>query len=313
MITITTEDAEGNIDTSAASVQVTHQSVAASFPDANNRFSNIRSGGISLDSTNNRLVVSDFDEVFAVNLSTGARDVLIASGSIEDPIKRVEVDEVAGRMYITAYELSSSFIYSANSDGSGLMAIDESPAAKNYPHGMKFSPFDGRLYITDTQQVYSIDPADSSVLFEAVPADFTIFGPRGLDFVTANSILLAEFEEQGLFLVDLPGGRDTYGEIGTFTELLGPSDVPAPEDVEYDADDARAIVVDSVSEAVVSVPVAGGSMTTISNAIIPNTNNVFGNPAGIVVKDEENIAYVTSSPRSAGEEIMVVFSGQLMC
>ncbi len=292
VITITTEDAEGNIDTSAASVQVTHQSVAASFPDANSPFSDLSSGGISFDTNNNRLVVSDIDEVFAVNLSTGVRSVLIASGSIPDPIKRVHVDSSTGNVYISSFSFGNSgIVHILNGDGSGLTTIDKSPNSFTRPEGIRVSPFDGLLYVADVQ-IHSVNPETGASEVEADFDDnYSLFEPKGLDFVTSDDIIVTEIDEQSLYLIDITV------EDGVFTELLGPSDLPAPEDVEYDADDARAIVVDSELDAVVSVPVAGGSMTTISNATTPNTNtnNVLIDPAGIVVDDEDDIAFVTST------------------
>ncbi len=57
------------------------------------------------------------------------------------------------------------------------------------------------------------------------------------------------------------------------TERMGPSDLIAPKDAEYDSDQIGAIFLGSGLDAVLSVPVAGGSMTTNSDTSGPGNLN----------------------------------------
>ncbi|MFL0802519.1 MAG: hypothetical protein K6L81_02295 [Agarilytica sp.] len=54
---------------------------------------------------------------------------------------------------------------------------------------------------------------------------------------------------------------------------MGPSDLIAPKDAEYDSDQIGAIFLGSGLDAVLSVPVAGGSMTTNSDTSGPGNLN----------------------------------------
>ncbi|MFL0799630.1 MAG: hypothetical protein K6L80_04205 [Agarilytica sp.] len=303
VISVTTEDSAGNIETSAASVSVNHQAVVASFPDANNRLEDISSGGISLDTRNNRLIVSDADAVYRVNIDTGVRTELISSATLPSAPNRVHIDNNTGNIFISALIGIFGDVYTTDEDGLGLATISESPSIIGDPFGLRVSPFDGRLYGSDnTSLIFAIDLETGAAEREAFfDVNFSLTEPNGFDFVDSQTLLIAESDEQYIYSVDITV------DDGVFTVLLDSSDVDTPRDVEYDSDNNRAIFVDSGLDAVLSVPVTGGAMTTISNATSPNSVNQLFDPAGIVVKDEEDIAFVTSRNNALSlDDIIVV-------
>ncbi len=287
-ITVTTMDAEGNGLAEVTSVSVTQQTSVANFPNGVAPFNNLSPGGISLDQANSRLVIVDTSGIFTTDLNTGERAVLINNAALPSFPTKVHVDETAGQIYISS--ISGGHLVSANSDGSGVSVINESPSLLIEPYGMEISPFDGLLYVGDggNGALISVDTGTEAANEEATFDDeFALFVPTGLAIVSATTVIVADEEVGSIVSIDVSGPS------GIFRELAGGGEVVGPQDVEYDSDQSRVIFVDSGLDAVLSVPVAGGSVTTISDAT--NPNNTLVDPSGLALDAENNLAYVPSA------------------
>ncbi len=299
-ITVSTLDVTGNPDTAAAVVNVTQQTAPVSFPNDLDNFENLGTGGISLDQTNNRLVLVDTAGIFTVNLDTGVRTELIDIAALPSFPTKVHVDAETGQIYISS--VAGQELISASSDGTGIVVFSDQTDGIVRPYGLKKSSIDGLLYVTDDSgRVYTADTT-SGVLTREIFFDenYTLSEPRGLAIVSANTVLVADQDEESVFSVDISIPD------GTFTELLGAGDVSLPQDVEYDSDQSRAVFVDSGLDAVLSVPVAGGSMTTISDATTPNADNVLIDPSGLALDIENNLAYVPSTDTAGADAVVDV-------
>ncbi len=300
-ITVEATDSEENTLAEIATVSVTHQSTAVSFPNGDNRLENVSTGAVSLDARNNRLVVADADSIYSVDLNTGARTELIDAVTMPAVPTKVHVDVATSQIYITSEP--DRVLMLANADGSGVGVFSDQSDGVSRPLGLERSTIDGLLYVTDdNSSVYTADTISGALIQEiSFDDNFTLSEPAGLAIVTANTILVADQTEQSLFSVDISLGDGR----GTFTEILGPIVLSSPQDVEYDSDETRAIFVDDGLDAVMSVPVAGGSLSVISDATTPNANNVLVDPSGIALDSVNNLVYVPSLNGIVNDVILV--------
>ncbi len=300
-ITVEATDSEENTLAEIATVSVTHQSTAVSFPNSDNRLENVSTGAVSLDARNNRLVVADADSIYSVDLNTGARTELIDAATMPSAPEKVHVDVDSSQIYISS--VVGRELMLANADGSDVNVFSDQTDGLLRPYGLERSAIDGLLYVTDDSgSVHMVDTVSGALTREIFFDDnFTLNEPRGLAVVAANTILVADQSEQSLFSVDISLGDGR----GAFTEILGLSVLVSPQDVEYDDDENRAIFVDSGLDAVMSVPVVGGSHTVISDATTPNANNVLIDPSGVALDGENNLVYILSLDGIVNDVILV--------
>jgi len=158
-VVVTTEDSVGNKSTNAAKVMVRRAPSSAPFPNANNRWLNLRNLVIDTNQGRNRLLLTSSTEstigsmLISIDLNTGERSVVT---TFYEYYANIIINPVNFHLYAFENDLPPS----------GVLEIDLSEPTKTYP--------------------FSIDIADSieSVTFNSIDNSFAVVNWDGPVIIT---------------------------------------------------------------------------------------------------------------------------------
>ncbi len=236
--------------------------------------------GVSLDSTNNRLLVADIDmqALLAVDLTTGIRTVIssgqIGSGTAFEEPSDVELDSINNRALVIDRQFKILFavdlatgdrtLFSGGGAGSGVTF--------GFPEYLELDTANNRIFVSDQSSgaVFAVDLTSGAR--SAVVGTGPVLGiPSGLELDAVNNrILLVDRGLDALIAVDLANGnRSILSNDSTGTG----DNFDTPEDLVIDNANNRALVTDHLK--LFAVDLTTGNRTVLDEVSVSGTITNF--------------------------------------
>lgn len=305
-LSVVAVDSAGNTQTAPVELTVTQTTTpdVVGFPAGNSGvlFTQTTFKGLDWDRAGNRLLLTtNQEQILAISLTSGVRSVLIDDDLTFDNFSMIRILEEQEQFLFA--DQNDSVIYIAELDGSGFSVLTDNSTADSDtpivgPYQMRLSST-GTLYVADLAgSIYSVglvSGARTLVSDSSRPSagDNQFTNPSSLMLDEDNGrALVTEYTGAQLLWVDLISGART---------ILVNEGLINPFDIAHDADDSRAIVVDNGLEAILAVNLTDGEVSIISSDAVPaGGSNDLGEPWGMALDDESDIAFIVSDLGGAG-------------
>jgi len=283
-------------------------------------FSDDLEGGIALDASNSRLLVTDdgADSVIAVDLTTGNRTV------VSGPNTGTGVS--FGIMYGIAVDGANNRAFVADSGSDGIISFDLASGDRTLVTGPNLgtgpvltTPRDVDIDLANNRLLVVGTGADALVAVDLGTGDRTeISGPNVGTGVAFNSIRGVTFDAMNDIALVADAGNGNEGIVavdlgtGDRTELSGPNvgmtlsvgaDFDSTRGVYIDRPNGRLIVVDDQVTALVLVNPGSGDRTLVEPAVPPPPGVGSGpgllDPTGLVFVQDENALFVADDTQAS--------------
>ncbi len=307
-IQVTATDVAGNPQSTPTEITVTQTTTPneTAFPleDTSVLFTNNNLRGIAWDRSEDRnrlLIATSVEEVISVDVSTGERSVLVDTDNEITGLGMIYILEEQNKIL---FGDQGGVLHIADIDGSNLQPLSNSSSSNSdasivAPFGMVQDSL-GVLYVIDAGgSFYTVDietGARSLISDSATPAG-------GANPFTTPTSLILDREESRALITEYTAGQLLWVDLltGARTVFVDNDVVTNPFDVKYDVDDERAIIADSGLQAILSLNLGTGDVSTISSESVPEggSNDLF-NPWGIAIDDINDIALVLSDQGELG-------------
>lgn len=295
----------------------------ATTPDASNAF--ISPDGIVVDQVidpvsnqaNNRALVVDsgLDAIVAVDLNTGARTILSGATipNAMNPFSAptgIAIDAANNRALVTDRALAAVIAVDLTTGERTIFSAATIPDSTNRfttPDGIVVDAANNRALVVERSQtaVLAVDLTTgvrtliSTAFFPDSKNNFISPGAIALDGANERALVI-DAELASVIAVSLAGDNDsdpdTRAGQRTFlpetTPLLTENQLNLPHGIAIDAANNRALVTDSVLNALVAVDSLTGARTIFSDATIPSGDNPFDGPVSVVVDTVNGSALV---------------------